>query len=157
MSKNATSIALTSVRAAREARKIQDARSASSAVSRAENAVRRAEAAAANARAAAKAACVYAETPAPAKASVPSGYRVVKDGQLLATFVNADDALLFEGELAEIDKARGVTSARCEVTDARGRRVGGYLITAGRMLAMVGDSTLAARLTRGGIGGPRRL
>ena len=72
------------------------------------------------------------------------------DGRLLATFVSEDDALLFEGELADIDRARGVKSALCEVRDRKGRRLGGYVITAGRLCAFLRDTHFNQRF--GGAG-----
>ena len=66
-------------------------------------------------------------------------FLVTHNGRLLATFVSEDDALLFEGELADIDVARGTDSALCEVRDRRGRLLGGYVITAGRLCAFVRD------------------
>lgn len=77
-------------------------------------------------------------------------FLVVHDGRLVATFVNEDDALLFEGELAELDLVHGVESARCEVRDTRGHRLGGYLITAGKLCAFV------RREARGTSSRPRR-
>ena len=66
-------------------------------------------------------------------------YFVERDGMLLASFAREDDALLFEGELADLDVARGITSATCEVRDRHGRYRGGYLISGGRLVAFVAD------------------
>lgn len=77
-------------------------------------------------------------------------FLVTHDGRLLATFVSEDDALLFEGELADIDRARGVKSALCEVRDRKGRRLGGYVITAGRLCAFLRDTHFNQRF--GGAG-----
>lgn len=66
-------------------------------------------------------------------------FLVLYDGHVIATFAREDDALLFEGELADLDRARGVGGAECAVFDRRGRRVGGYMISSGSMFAFVRD------------------
>ena len=66
-------------------------------------------------------------------------FLVIHNGRLLATFASEDDALLFEGELADIDRAHGTQSALCEVRDRKGRRLGGYVITAGRECVFLRD------------------
>ena len=67
-------------------------------------------------------------------------YVVTYNGQLVATFLNEDDALLFESELADLDRAHGVTTAKCEVLVRRsGHRVGGFMVTAGRLFAFLRD------------------
>ena len=67
-------------------------------------------------------------------------YVVTYNGQLVATFLNEDDALLFESELADLDRAHGVTTANCEVLVRRsGHRVGGFMVTAGRLFAFLRD------------------
>ena len=72
-------------------------------------------------------------------------FLVTHNGRLLASFVSEDDALLFEGELADIDLAHGVKSAICEVRDRRGRRMGGYVITAGSICSFVRDQHFRER------------
>ena len=67
-------------------------------------------------------------------------YLVIYEGAVLATFANEDDALLFEAELADLDRAHGTQSATCEVLDRRGRRAGGYLITAGHLCTFLRDT-----------------
>ena len=67
-------------------------------------------------------------------------YLVIYEGAVLATFANEDDALLFEAELADLDRAHGTQSATCEVLDRRGRRAGGYLITAGSLCTFLRDT-----------------
>ena len=75
-------------------------------------------------------------------------YLVTYNDRTLAAFAREDDALLFEAELADLDRARGITAARCEVLDRKGRRVGGFVITAGRMLAFVRERGSERRYTR---------
>ena len=70
---------------------------------------------------------------------------VVRNGALVATFFRADDAMLFEATLADLDLARAADGARCEVRGLDGRLLGGYAITAGRMLAMVEDRQFERR------------
>ena len=77
-------------------------------------------------------------------------FLVTHNGRLLATFVSEDDALLFEGELADIDRARGTQSALCEVRDRKGHRLGGYVITAGHCCVYVRDEQFKQRF--GGAG-----
>lgn len=67
-------------------------------------------------------------------------YLVAYNGSIVATFAHEDDALLFESELADIDEAHGVRNARCEVLDRKGRRVGGYFITAGTLSVFLKDA-----------------
>ena len=66
-------------------------------------------------------------------------FLVLYDGHIIATFSREDDAMLYEGELADLDRAHGVQGAECAVLDRRGRRIGGYMITAGSMYAFVRD------------------
>ena len=66
-------------------------------------------------------------------------YLVLYDGHIIATFTREDDALLFEAELADLDRAHGVDGAECAVLDRRGRRVGGYMICSGSMYAFLRD------------------
>lgn len=73
-------------------------------------------------------------------------YVVTYNGQLVATFLNEDDALLFEAELADVDQAHGASQAKCEVLVRKsGQRVGGYLLTAGTMMAYVRDEAADRR------------
>lgn len=67
-------------------------------------------------------------------------YLVYRNGLLLASFLREDDALLFEAELAELDVARHVDGATCEVRD-RGRalRAGGYVLAGGRLTSFLRD------------------
>ena len=78
-------------------------------------------------------------------------YLVIYNGQLIASFLREDDALLFEAELADLDRAHGVESARCEVRSWSGKRLGGYLLTAGKLLSFVRDHDFNRRF-----GGVRR-
>lgn len=66
-------------------------------------------------------------------------FLVLYDGHIIATFSREDDAMLYEGELADLDRAHGVQGAECAVLDRRGRRIGGYMITSGSMYAFVRD------------------
>ena len=77
-----------------------------------------------------------------------ASYLVTHDGYIVATFAREDDALLFEAELAELDLEQGVRNAKCEVLDRRGRRAGGYLITAGRLCAFLRDEDREQRFGR---------
>jgi len=78
-------------------------------------------------------------------------YLVIYNGQLIASFLREDDALLFEAELADLDRAHGVESAKCEVRSWGGKRLGGYLLTAGKLLSFVRDRDFTRRF-----GGVRR-
>lgn len=44
-------------------------------------------------------------------------YLVTRDGRIVAAFGSEEDALLFESELADLDRARGAKSGWCEVFD----------------------------------------
>ena len=77
-----------------------------------------------------------------------ASYLVTCDGYVVATFAHEDDALLFEAELADLDLAHGVRNAHCEVLDRNGRRVGGYLITAGRLCTFLRDQDRERRFGR---------
>lgn len=79
-----------------------------------------------------------------------ASYLVTRDGYVVATFAREDDALLFEAELADLDRAHGTQHAKCEVLDREGRRVGGYLITAGRLCAFLRDDERERRFGRSG-------
>ena len=67
-------------------------------------------------------------------------YLVTRNGCLLATFANLDDALLFEAELADLDRAHGEAGVLCEVRDRQGQRMGGYLLTPEKMLNFLRDN-----------------
>ena len=73
-------------------------------------------------------------------------YVVTYNGQLIASFLREDDALLFEAELADLDTAHGVESARCEVRSRRGERLAGYVITVGKQLCFLRDRMRERRL-----------
>lgn len=77
-------------------------------------------------------------------------YLVTYNGQLVASFLREDDALLFEAELADLDRAHGVESALCEVRSRRGQRLGGYLLTAGKLLSFLRDRDYARHFGRAG-------
>ena len=66
-------------------------------------------------------------------------FLVTHNGYVVAAFADCDDALMFEGDLAEIDGARGTEGARCEVMDRKGRRIGGYWVSGGRTMSYLGD------------------
>ena len=66
-------------------------------------------------------------------------YLVFYDGRIVATFASADDALLFEAELADLDRDHGVHCVECKVFDRAGNLIGGYTITAGMMMNTVED------------------
>lgn len=67
-------------------------------------------------------------------------YLVTYDGRVMASFALEEDALLFESERADLDLVHGVESGRCEVVDRRtGHRLGGYLLTGGKMLSFLRD------------------
>ena len=131
-------VALEDARKAAAAALVHDAQAAARAAQKAAKDATDAAAAAASERIVADAARGHAKDPAGIQ--VQAGrYLVVRNGHQLAAFAREDDALLFEGELAELDVARGVTSARCDVTDVRGNRVGGYVIAGGCMTPTVED------------------
>ena len=60
-------------------------------------------------------------------------YLVLRDGRLVAAFADEDDALLFEGELAELD--RSADGATCVVRTRAGKRIAGYKVVGSRLLA----------------------
>jgi hypothetical protein len=66
-------------------------------------------------------------------------FLVTRNGYIVAAFANEDDALMFEGELADVDLAQGekAEGTTCEVLDRRGRRLGGYWISGSRIMAYV--------------------
>lgn len=66
-------------------------------------------------------------------------FLVTHNGYVVAAFADCDDALMFEGDLAEIDGARGTEGASCEVVDRKGRRIGGYWVSRGRTMSYLGD------------------
>ncbi len=63
-----------------------------------------------------------------------ANYIVVRNGSLVASFALDDDALMFMGELAELDQMRG-REAQCTVVDRRGRNIGGYALKEGKELS----------------------
>ncbi len=79
-------------------------------------------------------------------------FLVVYDGNLIASFAREDDALLYEAELADLDRGNGVEAALCEVLDRAGRRVGGYFITAGKMVAFLDNGVTTQSLNYRGFG-----
>ena len=66
-------------------------------------------------------------------------YVVFYDGRIVATFASADDALLYEGELADLDRDHGVRCVECKVFDRKGKLIGGYAIMAGMMVNTLED------------------
>ena len=73
-------------------------------------------------------------------------YLVTYDGTIIATFTREEDAFLLESELADLDRAHGVTTGKCEVLERRtGRRLGGYLLTGGKMLVFLRDEKAERR------------
>ena len=79
-------------------------------------------------------------------------YLVTYDARIIATFAREEDAFLFEGELADLDRAHRAESGRCEVIDRRsGHRLGGYLVAGGKILVFVRDDEWERRY-----GGKRR-
>lgn len=73
-------------------------------------------------------------------------FLVTYDSRIVATFAYEEDAFLLESELADMDRERGAESGKCEVLDRRtGHRLGGYLITGGRMLVCVRDDDYEVR------------
>ena len=75
----------------------------------------------------------------------PVNFLVVRNGRIIATFLNEDDALLFESELADLDVAHGATNVTCEVRSRGGRRVGGYLLAGGKIVTFVEEDRGAKR------------
>ena len=70
-----------------------------------------------------------------------SRYLVTYDGKIIATFEREEDAFLFESELADLDQAHEVSTANCEVVERRtGKRLGGYLLSAGKLIVFLRDS-----------------
>lgn len=75
-----------------------------------------------------------------------ASYLVTYDRKIIATFAREEDAFLLESELAELDCERGVASAMCEVLDRRtGHRLGGYMLTSGRIHVFLRDEDHEAR------------
>lgn len=64
-------------------------------------------------------------------------YLVVRNGYIVAAFADEDDALMFEAEMADVDRSRPneADGTTCEVLDRRGRRLGGYWISGGKVMA----------------------
>ena len=67
-------------------------------------------------------------------------FLVTYDEKIIATFAREEDAFLLEGELADLDRAHGVAAGSCEVLDRKGRRLGGYMLTGGKMLVFLRDN-----------------
>lgn len=76
-------------------------------------------------------------------------YLVTYNGRLIASCVNEEDAFLLESELADLDRARDTATGKCEVLERRtGKRLGGYLITGGKMLVFLRDDGFDKRFGR---------
>lgn len=67
--------------------------------------------------------------------AVSARYLVTHNGYIVAAFANVDDALMFEGDLADVDAARMEAGATCEVLDRKGRRHGGYFVTGTKVVS----------------------
>lgn len=80
-----------------------------------------------------------------------ANYLVTRDRRIIATFAREEDAFLLESELAELDCERAAregsaADCRCEVLDRRtGSRLGGYLLTSGKMIVFLRDEERDAR------------
>ena len=73
-------------------------------------------------------------------------YLVTYDRRIIATFLRQEDAFLLESELADLDRANGTASGTCVVLDrVTGERLGGYMVTNGKMLVFLRDEEHAAR------------
>ena len=73
-------------------------------------------------------------------------YLVTYDRRIIATFLREEDAFLLESELAEIDSKNPAATGTCVVLDrVTGERLGGYMMTNGKMLAFVRDDEYDAR------------
>lgn len=78
-------------------------------------------------------------------------FLVTYDSRIIATFAREEDAFLLEGELADLDRARHAKSGHCEVLDRKsGHRLGGYLLTGGKMLVFVRNDEHEMRYGRRG-------
>lgn len=81
-----------------------------------------------------------------------ANYLVTYDHRIIATFAREEDAFLLEAELAELDRERAASEGstadcRCEVLDRKtGNRLGGYMLTSGKMLVFLRDEEHDARL-----------
>ena len=81
--------------------------------------------------------------------SKSASYLVTYNRKIVATFAREEDAFLLESELAELDCEHGVASAMCEVLDRRtGNRLGGYMLTSGRIHVFLRDENREARFCR---------
>ena len=78
----------------------------------------------------------------------PVNFLVVRNGRIIATFLNEDDALLFESELADLDVAHGAADVTCEVRSRGGHRVGGYLLAGGKIVTFVEEDKGGAKPAR---------
>lgn len=73
-------------------------------------------------------------------------YLVTYNRRIIATFLREEDAFLLEAELADIDRKGEATTGTCVVLDRKtGDRLGGYMITNGKMLVFVRDDDYEAR------------
>lgn len=76
-------------------------------------------------------------------------FLVTYNGRIIATCASEDDAFLLESELADLDRARDTKSGKCEVIERRtGRRLGGYLLSGGKMLVFLRDEDFGKRYGR---------
>ncbi len=67
-------------------------------------------------------------------------YLVTYDRMVIATTLREEDAFLLESELAELDRERGTETGTCEILDRlTGHRLGGYMLSNGKMLVFVRD------------------
>jgi hypothetical protein len=73
-------------------------------------------------------------------------YLVTYDGAIVAAFAREEDAFLLESELADLDRAHGTAQGKCEVLARKsGQRLGGYLITGGKILVFLRDEERGKR------------
>ena len=83
------------------------------------------------------------------KVNQSARYLVTYDRRILASFLREEDAFLFEAELAELDQKQLAKSGTCVVVDRMsGKRLGGYMMTNGKMLVFVQDDECDARYGR---------
>lgn len=76
-------------------------------------------------------------------------YLVTYDHRIIATFLREEDAFLLEAELADLDRGRAAKTGTCLVLDRRtGDRLGGYMMSNGKMLVFVRDDKYEARYGR---------
>lgn len=73
-------------------------------------------------------------------------YLVTYDRRIIATFLREEDAFLLESELADLDRKQASKTGTCVVLDRRtGKRLGGYMMTNGKMVVFVNDDEYEAR------------